>query len=108
MRGVLVPHPSRHMIRSRRVDLILKSCHNELNSTCSKVDMLHHLPPVCNLSNVLCRNTIILDLLIHKTILRLRRVIRHLNLIVDDIIHVSVLAQPLRQLADGDATQIRR
>ena len=70
-----------------------------------------HLPRLVhdpNLSNILRDDTIILDLLVHKTILRLSRVIRHLDLIVDDIIHLPVLTQLLHQLTDRNATEICR
>ena len=61
-----------------------------------------------SISNILRSNTVILDLLINKTILRLRRKIRHLNLIMDHIIHLAVFPQSLHQFAHGDAAEVRR
>ena len=66
---------------------------------------LSGFPP---LSNIFCRNAIILDQLIYETVLGLRRVIRHHNLIVDDVVHLTILTQLLHQLNGGDATQISR
>lgn len=59
-------------------------------------------------SNVLRRNTIVLYLLIHETVLRLRRIIRHFDLIVNNVVHLAILAQLLHQFADGDAAEIGR
>ena len=56
------------------------------------------------LSDILRRNAIVLDLFINKTVLRLRRVISHLYLVIDDIVHLSVPTQLLQEFADRDTT----
>jgi len=58
-------------------------------------------------SHVFRRNTIILDPLVNQRILSARRRIRHLDLVINHIIHLPIFAHPLCQLTRRNIAHIR-